>query len=74
MPSWLRDTLDYLAKEGRVIRDAPIAFGVFVILAALLIWGAQSWKFDAQLASRDSIKRLLRHQAKKYCAGLPMSV
>src|SRR5258708_34270869 len=55
MPPWLREALDYIAQEGRVIRDAPVAFGVFVILAAAIIWWALSWKFDAQISSRDSI-------------------
>jgi hypothetical protein len=55
MPGWLKEALDYIAKEGRVIKDAPVAFGVFVLLAALVLWAGLSWKFDAQIASRDSI-------------------
>ncbi len=55
MPPWLRETLDYIAQEGRVMRDAPVAFGAFVVLAAFLIWAGLSWKFDAQIDSRDSI-------------------
>jgi hypothetical protein len=55
MPGWLREALDYIVKEGRVIKDAPVAFGVFVLLAALVLWAGLSWKFDAQIASRDSI-------------------
>jgi hypothetical protein len=55
MPTWLREALDYIATEGRVIRDAPMAFSVFIVLAALLIWAALSWKFDAQISSRESI-------------------
>jgi hypothetical protein len=54
MPSWLREALDYIAKEGRV-SDAPIAFTVFVLLGGLALWAALSWKFDAQLSSRDAI-------------------
>jgi hypothetical protein len=55
MPSWPREFLDYIAQEGRVIRGAPVAFFVFVILFCALIWAALSWKFDAQITSRDSI-------------------
>jgi hypothetical protein len=55
MPSWLRDALEYITKEGRVIRDAPVAFGAFVVLVALVIWAALSWKFDTQISSRDAI-------------------
>lgn len=55
MPTRVREFLDYIAAEGRVIRDAPAAFSVFVVLSALVIWVALSWKFDAQISSRDSI-------------------
>jgi hypothetical protein len=55
MPSWIKDTLDYIAAEGRVLRGAPVAFSVFVLLAGLALWGALSWKFDAQVSSRDAI-------------------
>jgi hypothetical protein len=52
MPNWVREFLDYIAAEGRVILGAPVAFFAFVLLAAL---GALSWKFDSQITSRDSI-------------------
>jgi hypothetical protein len=55
MPQWLRDALDYLSKEGRVIRDAPAAFFVFVALSALGAWAALSWKDSAQISSREAI-------------------
>jgi hypothetical protein len=34
---------------------APVAFFVVVSLAALALWAALSWKFDAQISSRDAI-------------------
>jgi hypothetical protein len=55
MPNWLRAFLDYIATEGRVIAGAPVAFGAFVLLAAIGLWFALSWKFGAQIDSRDSI-------------------
>jgi hypothetical protein len=55
MPTWIKETLEYLASEGRVIRGAPVAFTGFVLLVGLALWGALSWKFDAQITSRDSI-------------------
>jgi len=55
MPNWLKSILDYVSSEGRVVTGAPVAFGAFVLLAAIGLWVALSWKFDAQIASRDSI-------------------
>jgi len=54
MPNWLKSILDYLSAEGRVIAGAPVAFSAFVVLAAILLWVALSWKFDAQIGSRDA--------------------
>jgi hypothetical protein len=55
MPNWLRSILDYVATEGRVIAGAPVAFSAFVLLASIGLWFALSWKFGAQLESRDSV-------------------
>jgi hypothetical protein len=55
MPPWLKSILDYLSAEGRVVTGAPVAFCAFVLLAAIGLWAALSWKFDAQIASRDSM-------------------
>ena len=53
MLNWVREFLDYIAAEGRVILGAPVAFFAFVLLAALALWGALSWKFDSQITSRE---------------------
>jgi len=55
MPNWLKSILDYIATEGRVVAGAPVAFGAFVLLAGIGLWLALSWKFGAQIESRDSI-------------------
>ena len=44
----------YVLREGRVIKDAPVAFGVAVVLAALLIWGAMEWRYRGPLDSKDA--------------------
>jgi hypothetical protein len=54
MPNW-QDILKFFGEGWHVIRDAPGPFALCVIMAGLILWGALSWKFDAQIASRDSI-------------------
>src|SRR5438309_2853377 len=53
--TWLPDIIDFVANEARVIKDAPGSFVLVTVAAILLIWVGLSWKFDAQIASRDSI-------------------
>src|ERR1700756_1298971 len=55
MWNWIKSFLDYISAEGRVVTGAPVAFSAFVLLASLGIWFALSWKFTAQIDSRDSI-------------------
>jgi hypothetical protein len=55
MPNWLRGFLDYIATEGRVIVGAPVAFFTCVLLVAIGLWFALSWRFGAQIDARDSI-------------------
>jgi len=54
MPS-LQDIIKFFAEGWHVIRDAPGPFALSVIVVGLVLWGALSWKFDAQIQSRDSI-------------------
>lgn len=53
--TWRDEVIAFFANEGRVIKDAPASFALAVIGAGILLWAALSWKFDAQLSSRDSI-------------------
>ncbi|HEY2185576.1 MAG TPA: hypothetical protein VGH39_11325 [Xanthobacteraceae bacterium] len=55
----LQSTLDYLAREYRVVTRAPASFGVAVLLAAALISWAFIWSFRGET-------NLLRQQLSEY--------
>jgi hypothetical protein len=54
MPT-LQDIIKFFGEGWHVIRDAPGPFALSTIMVGLILWGASSWKFDAQIASPGSI-------------------
>jgi hypothetical protein len=54
MPSW-QDIVNFISGEWRVIQGARATFTLSVVMAGLLLWGALSWRYSAQLDNKDSI-------------------
>jgi hypothetical protein len=54
MPSW-SDIREFFDREWNVIKGAPGSFSIVVILLAIIIWAALSWRYSGQLDNKDSI-------------------
>ena len=54
MPSW-QDVISFFTHGWAVIRDAPGQFALALLFGGLIIWGALSWKYTAQLDNKDGI-------------------
>ena len=50
----LRIFIEYLRKEGRVIKGAPLAFAVCVLFVAGIAFGFAEWHYNGEIGSKDS--------------------
>jgi hypothetical protein len=58
--------IKYILGEFRMIANAPVSYIVAVLGAALLIWIALGWRYDAIINNKDSEITLLKSQRDDY--------
>jgi hypothetical protein len=56
--------IEYFAKEGRVIFQAPIAFAVALAIIFGLVWAAVSWSFQSRFDGQSSAISSLENRVK----------
>lgn len=66
MPNPAQEFADYILGEFAVIGEAPVAFGVSILLAGGLIWRTVEWHFKTRLENSASTQTLLERQLGDY--------
>lgn len=50
----LKELLQYLVKEGRIVLKAPVAFIILAVLIFGVVYCAATWRYEGIILNKDS--------------------